>query len=120
MKQTIQTVNPSLKVSAAVYGATPACVTSVGQNWPEWLGRNSVDFVCPMNYTSDLKAFRALLHPQRALPQASRIYPGVGLTSSQSQLTPDQLVAQLIEIQNANFTGFTIFEYNADVLKTNW
>ncbi len=118
--QTVRAVNPALKVSAAVYGATPACFDSVGQEWPEWLNRNSVDFVCPMNYTPDLKAFQALLRTQSALPHATRIYPGVGLASTQSQLAPDQLVAQLIQIQRANFAGFAIFEYNDDMLKTNW
>jgi hypothetical protein len=65
-----------------------------------------------MNYTPDLNAFQALLKTQGALDLTRRIYPGVGLTSSQSRLSPDQAAAQLIRIQNAGFPGFVLFEYN--------
>ncbi|MEI6167374.1 MAG: family 10 glycosylhydrolase [bacterium] len=112
MSQAIHDTNPDLQVSAAVYGATPACFASVGQDWPLWLRRNAVNFVCPMNYTSDLHAFQALLKTQGALGLTSRIYPGVGLTSSQSRLSPDQVTVQLIQVQNAGFPGFVLFEYN--------
>jgi uncharacterized lipoprotein YddW (UPF0748 family) len=112
MSQAIHGVNPDLQVSAAVYGATPSCFASVGQDWPAWLRRDAVNFVCPMNYTSDLSAFQALLKTQGALNLTRRIYPGVGLTSSQSRLSPDQAAAQLIQIQNAGFPGFVLFEYN--------
>jgi len=112
MSKAIHAVDPDIQVSAAVYGATPACFASVGQDWPDWLRRDSINFVCPMNYTSNLQAFQALLDAQKALPQAHRIYPGIGLSSSQSQLSPDQTTAQLIRIQNAGFSGFVLFEYN--------
>lgn len=112
MGKAVHAVNPDLPLSAAVYGATPACFTSVGQDWPDWLQRDSVAFVCPMNYTSDLKTFQSLLTNQRALPHVRRIYPGVGICSSQSLLSPDQIAAQLILIKNAGFAGFALFEYN--------
>lgn len=118
MSKAIHDVNPGLQVSAAVYGGTPACFASVGQDWPDWLRRNAVNFVCPMNYKSDLASFQALLSTQSALNYSNRIYPGVGVLSSQSQLSPDQVAAQLISIQNAGFPGFVLFEYNHGMERT--
>ncbi len=118
MGKAIHAVNTNLLISAAVYGATPACFASVGQDWPDWLRRDSLDFVFPMNYTSDLKAFQALLKTQSSLNYTHRIYPGIGLCTSQSQLTPDQAAAQLIMVQNAGFPGFSLFEYNRSMLTT--
>jgi len=119
MSKAIQAVNPQLQISAAVYGATPACFASVGQDWPDWLRRDSVNFVCPMNYTSDLKAFQTLLAKQSRVQLTHRIFPGVGLISSQSLLTPDQAAAQLILIQKNGFQGFVLFEYNQGMETTN-
>lgn len=112
MRKAIRGIAPAMQVSAAVYGATPGCLTSVGQDWPNWLEQDLVDFVCPMNYTADLAAFQTLLDTQCALPFKSRIIPGVGISSSQSQLSPDQTTAQLIRVQKAGFAGFALFEYH--------
>jgi uncharacterized lipoprotein YddW (UPF0748 family) len=112
MRQAIHDTNPALQISAAVYGATPACFTSVGQDWPNWLRRESLNFVCPMNYTPDLNTFQGLLEMQSSLNLTPRIYPGVGLVSSLSRLSPDQVAAQLIQIKHAGFPGFVLFEYN--------
>jgi len=118
MGKAIHTADSTLQISAAVYGATPTCFASVGQDWPDWLHRDSINFVCPMNYTADLKAFQTLLKTQATLNHANRIFPGVGLCTSQSQLSPDQAAAQLMMIQNAGFPGFVLFEYNRSMLTT--
>ncbi len=120
LAKAIHTVNPGLPISAAVYAATPACYTSVGQDWPEWLRRNFLNFVCPMNYTSYLTPFKELLAAQKNLCLPGRIYPGVGIASSLSQLSPDQAAAQLILIQNGGFPGFVLFEYNQDMAKAGF
>lgn len=112
LRAAIRDINPTLQVTAAVYGNTPGCLTSVGQDWPNWLKGDLIDFACPMNYTSDLAAFQKLLDTQSALPDKARIIPGVGVSSSLSQLSPDQTVAQLIRIQKAGFAGFALFEYH--------
>jgi len=117
---TVRAVNPAMKVSAAVFGATPSCLVTVAQNWPAWADRGLLDFVCPMNYTSDLKQFECLLETHSSLSCASRIIPGLGLASSLSRLTADQTVAELIQIRKAGFQGFVLFEFSpaveADVL----
>ena len=114
-RDAIRAANPALKLSAAVYGATPACFASVGQDWPGWIDQGIVDFVCPMDYTQDLNAYRELLATQASLPHASRIIPGVGVAASLSRLTADQTIAELLQIQHAGFPGFALFELTPHV-----
>ncbi len=106
----IRAATPSLKVSAAVYAATPSCFSTVGQDWPRWINQEILDFVCPMNYTVDLDAYRDLLTTQASLHNANRIIPAVGVASSLSRLTADQTVAEIRLIQRTGFPGFVIFE----------
>ena len=112
--------NPALKLSAAVYGATPACFTSVGQDWPAWLDHGLLDFACPMNYTADAAQLANLLKTQATLASADRIIPGIGISSSLSRLKADQAMAQLIQVKEAGFHGVALFELSptvqADVL----
>ena len=117
----VRDINPALKVSAAVYGATPSCFETVAQDWPNWIGQGGLDFVSPMNYTADLGKFETLLKTQSQLPSANRIIPGIGASSTLSRLTPDQTVAELAKIRDAGFQGFALFEFSpalqADMLQ---
>jgi uncharacterized lipoprotein YddW (UPF0748 family) len=114
-RDAVKAVNPGITVSAAVYGATPSCFFSVGQDWPAWLDAGSLDFACPMIYTSDLKTFAATLKFQSGLPSASRIIPGLGVSSSLSRLSADQAVAQALLVQRAGFSGYVLFEFTSGV-----
>lgn len=114
-RDAVNAVNPAIKVSAAVYGATPSCFATVGQDWPAWLDRGLLDFACPMNYTSNLETFATTLKSQSLLPSAGRIIPGVGVSSSLSRLTADQAVAQAGMVQRAGFPGYVIFEFTSGV-----
>ncbi len=114
-RDAVKTVNPKIRVSAAVYGATPSCFFSVGQDWPAWLDVGLLDFACPMIYTSDLTSFAATLKFQSGLSSASRIIPGLGVSSSLSRLSADQAVAQAFLAQRAGFSGYVIFEFTSGV-----
>lgn len=114
-RDAVKAANPTIKLSAAVYGATPSCYATVGQDWPGWLGQGLLDFACPMNYSADLKTFSAYLETQSRLPSRGRIVPGIGASSSLSTLTPDQAVAQAILIRRAGFPGFAVFEFTSGV-----
>lgn len=115
MSRAARQANPAITVSAAVYGATPSCLTSVAQDWPLWIRTGLIDWACPMNYSSDLQQFDTLLKAQVALHCPERILPGVGVTSSLSRLTPDQTVAELKRIREAGFPGFSLFEFSPAV-----
>ena len=111
--------NPNLKISTAVFGGYPACVTSIGQDWIAWAKAGYVDFVCPMNYTEDTNYFSELLTNQLALmPKEVPIYPGIGATASNSLLTPDAVVEQVYLSRHLGASGWTIFDYSVDISGT--
>ncbi len=112
-------IRPDIKISTAVFGAYPSCVTSIGQDWIAWAKAGYVDFVCPMNYTEDDKYFTDLLENQLArMPKDVAIYPGIGATASNSLLTSDAVVGQIHLARFLGASGWTIFDYTANISNT--
>lgn len=110
-RKQIREVNPNIRLSAAVWGNYPACVDSVGQDWAHWLKKDYVDFVCPMNYTTDQPRFATLTHEQLSLPGArGRVYPGIGVTADESQLRADQVIEQVAALRDLGAAGFMLFD----------
>ena len=115
----LEETNPDIKLSTAVFGSYPACVTSIGQDWIAWAKAGYVDFVCPMNYTEDTNYFTELLADQLALmPKGVAIYPGIGATATNSLLTPDAVVEQIYLSRFFGASGWTIFDYSLDISET--
>ena len=111
--------DPDIKISAAVFGGYPACVTSIGQDWIAWAKAGYIDFVSPMNYTEDRNYFTGLLVNQLALmPKGVAIYPGIGATASNSLLTPDAVVEQIYLSRSLGASGWAIFDYSVDISET--
>ena len=103
-------MKPDLKISAAVFGRYPQCVDSVGQDWATWLDRGYVDFVCPMNYTTERAEFASLTRNQLVRAGGrGKIYPGLGVSSSKSQLSADQVIAQVNTLRVLGADGFVLF-----------
>ena len=115
----LREADPNIKLSVAVFGGYPACVTSIGQDWIAWAKAGYVDFVCPMNYTEDTDYFTQLLIDQLALmPKDVAIYPGIGATATNSLLTPDAVVEQVYLSRSLGASGWTIFDYSLDISDT--
>ena len=113
----VKALRPDLKLSAAVWGQYPSCVKSVGQDWAAWLKGGYVDFVVPMNYTADRYEFESLLRRQLALPNAKgRILAGIGVTSAESQLRPDEAMEQVLTLRALDVPGFVLFDMSHPVL----
>ena len=112
-------IKPNIKISAAVFGGYPSCVTSIGQDWIAWANAGYIDFVCPMNYTEDTKYFTDLLEKQLALmPKDVAIYPGIGATASNSLLTPDATIGQIHLARFLGASGWAIFDYSVNISGT--
>ena len=112
----LRAADSDIKISAAVFGWYPGCITSIGQDWIAWAKAGYVDFVCPMNYTEDSGYFTELLTNQLALmPKDVAIYPGIGATASNSLLTPDAVVEQIYLSRSLGASGWTIFDYSVDI-----
>ena len=112
-------VDPEIKISTAVFGGYPACVTSIGQDWIAWANAGYIDFVCPMNYTEDIDYFTELLVNQLALmPKDVAIYSGIGATASNSLLKPDAVIEQIYLSRYLGSSGWAIFDYSPDTSET--
>ena len=112
----LREADPDIKLSAAVFGWYPGCVTTIGQDWIAWAKAGYLDFVCPMNYTEETGYFTELLTNQLArMPKGVSIYPGIGVTASNSLLTPDAVIEQIYLSRDLGASGWTIFDYSVDI-----
>ena len=113
IKRQIGEKHPDLEISAAVFGGYPEIVDSIGQDWAAWLKRGDVDFIVPMNYTTDPNRFGTLTRTQMNLPGArGNIMPGLGVTASESQLTADQVIEQIVIARELGAPGYLLFDLN--------
>lgn len=108
----IKNINPDMKLSAAVY-MEENNARNLGQDWPGWLEKGLVDFVTPMNYTESRAEFSTLLERQKQLTgRRGVIVPGIGVTASESTLSPEQVVEQIRLVEEAGMNGFILFDLN--------
>ncbi|MBN1269759.1 MAG: family 10 glycosylhydrolase [Kiritimatiellae bacterium] len=111
VRATLRDVDPALQLSAAVYASYPECASSVGQDWGRWLQEGLVDFVCPMTYTEDPARFSTLTDSHLRLRGArGRVYPGLGVTAAESQLTPDKVIEGILAARRLGAEGFMLFK----------
>ena len=106
-------IRSDIQVSAAVFGEYEYCYDGVGQDWVDWIDQGIVDFLCPMDYTSDFARFGGLVAEQTAYA-AGRIpiYPGIGAGASSSTLGPDGVIVEINTTRSAGTGGFIIFNYD--------
>jgi uncharacterized lipoprotein YddW (UPF0748 family) len=106
-----RSIRPEIEVSAAVYGAYPGCIASIAQDWGAWLRSGAIDFACPMNYTDNRDQFTIWSQNQvDSIGGADRLYPGIGVTSSQSRLSPLHTLDQIQAVRRLGFPGFVLFD----------
>jgi len=105
-------------LTAAVYGKYPACIMSVGQDWPRWLDGDLVDYVVPMDYTSSSAKFKELLSMQRSPSRnARRTIIGIGVTANESRLNAKQVAAQISLSRQYGFAGQSLFDLDETLEK---
>ncbi|MCF7838871.1 MAG: family 10 glycosylhydrolase, partial [Candidatus Marinimicrobia bacterium] len=114
VRAALRAAAPDVKLSVAVFGNYPETRVSIGQDWGAWLAQDLVDFVCPMNYTTDAREFRELVARQVALPGAAgRLYPGLGITASATQLDGLGALTQVQTARELGARGFVLFQLDA-------
>ncbi len=85
-----------------------------GQDWVEWAHKGLMDFICPMNYSTDREFHRGRLAEQMALVgNSATIYDGIGRKSSVGEITPAEMVRQAEDALELGAGGITIFHFNA-------
>jgi uncharacterized lipoprotein YddW (UPF0748 family) len=114
VKDILTRIRPKVKLSAAVYGSYPSCRDSIAQDWAAWISNDLVDQVYPMNYLGETSQFLKYVHQQMALPHArTRIYPGIGVTASESRLDAVDTIEQIQAARRAGASGFALYELNS-------
>ena len=107
VSQEAHKLNPSIKISAAVFGNYDGCRSSVGQDWKSWVEAGYLDFVCPMDYEADDADFSKLVSSQvgwvnRKIP----FYAGIG---AYKLAGPEQFVHQIALSRQLGADGFIVF-----------
>ncbi len=112
-RRVLRSVAPRTRLSAAVYTGYPGCRDSIGQDWGEWARLGYLDFVCPMNYTENNTTFVDWYRKQAAFPGVrERLYPGIGVTSTESRLDAIGTLDQISALRNEGAQGFMLFDGN--------
>jgi len=115
----VKAIKPQVQVSAAVFSRYPSCRESVGQDWVNWIQDGIVDFLCPMDYTDDFDNFENLVTDQLSFSQGLvPIYPGIGASSSSSNMGPDGVIVQLQTTRDLHTGGFIIFNYDRNLAES--
>ncbi len=107
----MRAARPRMWLTAAVLPGYPSCVTSVGQNWKDWIDRGLVDYAVPMNYFEDRAKYATVVLGQADTPaRARRIISGIGVTANESVLTPVQVIDQINAARRAGVSGVALFD----------
>ena len=107
-------IRPGIKISAAVFRNYPTCRERVGQDWKLWIEKGYLDFVCPMDYTNDIRVFEDLVRRQvEIVGGKAPLYVGIG--ASAPGLRADQVAMQIHLARKLGADGFIIFNYDLHV-----
>jgi uncharacterized lipoprotein YddW (UPF0748 family) len=106
----VKKIRPDLKLSAAVWGAYPDCRRSVAQDWPVWVKAGYLDFICPMDYTSDDEQFAGWVRRQvKLVGGRAPVYAGIGATATGVSLSAERVLGQIRRARAEGAGGFCIF-----------
>jgi uncharacterized lipoprotein YddW (UPF0748 family) len=102
------------ELSAAVFPDYPSCYIGVGQDWVDWVERDLIDLLLPMNYHTSTTVVRRLTQEHLALVNGKvPVWEGLGKSSSHSYLPTKQLVAQVEAVRAAGADGICLFSHGA-------
>ena len=102
-------IKPGIFVSLAAWPEVEVARNWVLQDWPAWIANGSLDFVCFMNYGTEVQQVADYLRAQVDLVNgAIPIYAGLGAFMMRS---PWPLIEQVEAARAAGADGFVTFAY---------
>lgn len=107
----VRKVRPGIKVSAAVFRNWAVDSRIVMQDWKLWCERGYLDFVCPMDYTTNNGTYDTWVKNQKTWAGPAELVPGIGASSTNVAQTADQVIGQINITRKHNTKGFIIFNY---------
>lgn len=117
--QAVKAAKPSAAVSAAVFLNWEDHRETFGQDWKAWIDRGFVDFVCPMNYTTNPDRFNLYVARQEKWIAGKVPYAtGIGINADGYHFEgPEQVLDQIRVAREHGSQGFVIFNYNPALVR---
>ncbi|GEM_PF-948169 len=100
-------IKPSVKIGAAVWKTASSGNSGYLQNWNEWMSNHWLDYVCPMNYTSDNADFDGNNQDSLDRMYGRHIYPAQGSYLNTISNSMDQIAS----VQELGFPGVSLYTY---------
>ena len=114
----VKGARPSAWFTVAVLGKYPSCVESVGQDWKAWLNAGQVDYIVPMNYTSDAAKYAGFVRVQsQSRVHARHTISGIGMTANGLSLTARQIKGQISVARSAGLAGVAFFDLDEALVR---
>lgn len=107
----VRKVRPGIKISAAVFRNWEVDSRIVMQDWKLWCEKGWLDFVCPMDYTTNNGTYDSWVRRQKVLAGPAGLVPGIGASSAHSSLTADEVISQIEITRTHDTMGFIIFNF---------
>jgi uncharacterized lipoprotein YddW (UPF0748 family) len=103
-------IKPQISVSLAAWPDLNEAHNSVAQEWPLWIKKGILDFICPMDYTKsrDDLVNNQLPGQLEQVRGAIPLYAGLGAFVMDS---PGQLMDQIQAARDSGVDGFLAFAY---------
>jgi uncharacterized lipoprotein YddW (UPF0748 family) len=102
---------PGVQLSAAVYPDVERAYLGLYQDWRGWLEAGSIDFAVPMLYAKDERLFRYQVDELAGLPEAARIWVGLGSWLFAGE--PARAVAQTQLVTGHEALGVAFFSWDS-------
>ncbi|MBI5397088.1 MAG: family 10 glycosylhydrolase [Verrucomicrobia bacterium] len=106
----VRAANRTMKISSCVFPDLNAVRRDKGQNWKEWVDRGWIDFLCPMNYSTDPSRFTQWIAADRGWVNG-RVPVVVGI-GAYKMTSGQQLREQLALARRAGANGWILFNYD--------
>ncbi|MDC3250140.1 family 10 glycosylhydrolase [bacterium] len=112
IRRVVDSINPSVELSAAVFANYSTARSWVSQDWPTWMADSLLDFLAPMNYTNSTSNFEANLNTELELSNNIPVYSGIG---SFDEMPLSTLTEQINITREKNTGGFILFAQDAEL-----
>lgn len=107
VSESLRSLRPGIKISAAVASFPDRARTTYLQNWQHWAANKWVDFLAPMDYTTNMQDFRSRVESSRLqIGDTALLAPGIGLLGVKGS---ELLLEQIDIAREAPVAGVTIF-----------
>jgi uncharacterized lipoprotein YddW (UPF0748 family) len=103
----VQSINPHVILSVAVFPDPQVAYYLKGQDWPTWMARGYADLIVPMAYHGDYYRVLAQMAEAKARAQGRVVFAGLGAWVKD----PLELQQEVEGLKRIGVDGFSYFSY---------